>query len=74
MKLFFSLLAVNIPAIFSLRFAFASAPLLRSYFSAGLGLINNAGDIIYLWASSGNEHDADSGILPLLPFAELADE
>lgn len=78
MKLFFFLLAVNIRrAIFSLRFAFCVCAIALIIFLTGLGLINNAGDVIYLLGlSSGSENMMlIAGILPLLPFAvSFADE
>lgn len=72
MKLFFSLLAVNVRrAVFSPRFLLSACSVTLVMFLTGLGLLSNAHDVIYLCGlSSGSENlMLIVGILPLFPFA-----
>lgn len=72
MKVFFSLLAINIrQAVFSLRFLVSACGVTLTMFLTGLGLLSTAHDVIYLCGlSSGSESRMLMvGILPLFPFA-----
>jgi len=71
-KLFFSILVTDIHrALCSLRFILSACGVALVILLTGLGLINNANDVIYLLdLSSGSENlMLIVGILPILPFA-----